>query len=87
MKVVYAQRARDDIANIYDSIAADNPTAAQRVEDMIRAACEGLAEFPYRFPAIDEINVRHVPLVRFPLHNLRPDRCRAWSCRGFPRHL
>jgi plasmid stabilization system protein ParE len=65
MKVVYAHRARDDIANIYDNIAVDNPTAAQRVEDMIRATCEGLADFPYRFPATDEINVRRVPLVRF----------------------
>jgi plasmid stabilization system protein ParE len=42
MRVVYAERARRDIADIYDYIALHNPAAAQRVEDMIRMACEGL---------------------------------------------
>jgi toxin ParE1/3/4 len=66
MKVVYAERARHDIADIYDSIAPHNPAAAQRVEDMIRATCEGLADFPYASAATDEPNVRRVPLVRLP---------------------
>jgi plasmid stabilization system protein ParE len=66
MKVVYAERARRDIADIYDSIARHNPAAAQRVEDMIRATCEGLADFPYAPAATDEPDVRRVPLVRFP---------------------
>jgi plasmid stabilization system protein ParE len=46
MKVVYAERARRDIEDIYESIAPHNPTAAQRVEDLIRTTCEGLADFP-----------------------------------------
>ena len=66
MKVVYAERARRDIEDIYESIAPHNPTAAQRVEDLIRTTCEGLADFPYAAVATDEPNVRRVPLVRFP---------------------
>jgi plasmid stabilization system protein ParE len=42
MKVVCAERARRDIADIYVYIALHNRAAAQRVEDMIRMACEGL---------------------------------------------
>jgi plasmid stabilization system protein ParE len=64
MKVVYAERARVDIADIYDSIAQHNPAAAQRVEDVVRATCEGLPDFPYASVATSEPNVRRVPLVR-----------------------
>jgi toxin ParE1/3/4 len=66
MKVVYAERARRDIADIYDSIARRNPAAARRVEDRIRTICEGLADFPYASAATDEPDVRRTPLVRFP---------------------
>jgi toxin ParE1/3/4 len=66
MKVVYADRARLDIADIHDSIARHDPAAAQRVEDRIRSTCEGLADFPYASVATDEPNVRRVPLVGFP---------------------
>jgi plasmid stabilization system protein ParE len=47
MKVVFAERARSDIAEIYEHIAQQNRQAAQRVEDMIRASCESLADFPF----------------------------------------
>jgi plasmid stabilization system protein ParE len=66
MRVVYGERARDDIARIYDSIALHNPVAAQAVEDLIRATCEALSEFPYASAATDEPGVRRIPLVRFP---------------------
>lgn len=66
MRVVYAERARDDIADIYDNIARHNPDAAQRVEDLIRATCEALADFPYASVTTDEPDVRRIPLVRFP---------------------
>ncbi|MEZ5844826.1 MAG: type II toxin-antitoxin system RelE/ParE family toxin [Hyphomicrobiaceae bacterium] len=66
MKVVYAERARQDIADIYTSIARHDVQAAQRVEDRIRQVCEGLAEFPYASAATDEPGVRRVPLVRYP---------------------
>ena len=36
MKVVYAERAKADIGNNHDAIAAENPRAARRVEDRIR---------------------------------------------------
>lgn len=35
MNVVFARRAQQDIADIYTNTAADNPVAAQRVEDAI----------------------------------------------------
>ena len=64
MKLVYAERARRDVADIYDTIAQDNPGAAQRVEDMIRTVGERLADFPYASVATDEPNLRRVPLAR-----------------------
>ncbi len=66
MKVVYAERARQDIAAIYDYIALNNAGAAQIVEDAIRSACEALADFPLAAPATDEPGVRRAPLVRYP---------------------
>ena len=66
MKVVFAERARRDIGNIYDDIAQHNPGAAQRVEDTIRTRCERLADFPYAAVATDGPNVRQLPLVRYP---------------------
>lgn len=66
MKVVYSERARQDIAAIYDYIAPRSSRAAQAVEDTIRATCEALADFPFAAPATDEPNVRRVPLVRYP---------------------
>ena len=66
MRVIFAERARRDIGEIYDNIAQHNPVAAQNVEDAIRAACERLAEFPHASAATDEPNVRRMPLVRYP---------------------
>lgn len=66
MKVVYAERAVHDIGEIYDTIAQQNATAAQRVEDFIHMTCNGLADFPFASAATDEPNVRRVPLVRYP---------------------
>lgn len=66
MRVVFAERARADIGNIYDSIAQHDIAAAQRVEDAIRSACNGLADFPFAAVATDEPNVRRLPLVRYP---------------------
>jgi plasmid stabilization system protein ParE len=65
MKVVYGEQARTDISLIYDYMAEHNPAAAQRMEDAIRAACDGLEDFPYSASATDEPNVRRLPLVRY----------------------
>ena len=66
MKVVFAERARQDIEAIYDYIASSNPAAAQAVEDAIRTTCEALGEFPYAALATDEPGVRRAPLVIYP---------------------
>jgi len=66
MKVVYAERAKADIGDIYDAIAVENARAARRVEDRIRKACEGLSDFPYVAAATDEPGVFRLPLVRYP---------------------
>jgi plasmid stabilization system protein ParE len=66
MKLFYAPRARQDIADIYDSIAANNPAAALRVESAIRTSCEGLVDFPFSAPATDIPNLRRLPLGRYP---------------------
>jgi plasmid stabilization system protein ParE len=66
MKVVYAERARQDIAAIHDAIASQSPAAAKRVESLIRSQCERLAEFPYAAPETDVPDVRRLPLVRYP---------------------
>lgn len=66
MKVILSERAISDITHIHAQIAAANPAAAQRVEDMIRSTCEGIASFPYASAATDMPSIRRVPLVRFP---------------------
>lgn len=66
MKVVFAERARIDIAVIFDAIAAKNMAAALRVEALIREKCERLVDFPYAAFATDEPNVFRLPLVRYP---------------------
>lgn len=65
MKVVYAERARRDIEQVYDSIAQHDRAAAQRVEDAIRKLCDQLGRFPYASAATDEPNVHRVPLVHY----------------------
>lgn len=66
MKVVFADRARQDIADIYDTVSAHNKAAAHRVEAMIRDHCERLADFPYAAVAVDEPDMFRLPLVRYP---------------------
>lgn len=78
MRVVFAERARRDIGDIYDSIVVHNPAAAQRVEDAIRFECERLGEFPYTSIATDEANVRRLPLARYPYTIF----CRVDEVRG-----
>lgn len=66
MKVVFSWRARVDIAKIYDTIADNNPKAAQRVENVIRAKCERLGEFPQSAQRTDEPNLYRLPVGRYP---------------------
>lgn len=66
MKVILSERAISDITQIHAQIAAANPAAAQRVEDMIRSTCEGIADFPHASAVTDFPDIRRVPLVRYP---------------------
>jgi toxin ParE1/3/4 len=66
MKIVYAERARRDIGEIFDAIAANSTSAAKRVEAEIRIQCERLTGFPYAAAKTDEPQVYRVPLVRYP---------------------
>ena len=66
MKIVYAETARRDIAEIFDAIALHSPSAAERVEAEIRVQCERIGAFPYAAAETDEPRVFRVPLVRYP---------------------
>ena len=66
MKVVYAERARRDISEIYDSIVAHSPPSAHKVEALIRNQCIRLADFPYAAAKTDLPDVFRMPLVRYP---------------------
>jgi plasmid stabilization system protein ParE len=66
MKLRYAPQAQLDIASIYNHTVVRNPTAAQRLEEHIRAAIEMLATFPGLGVATDEEAVRRLPPGRFP---------------------
>jgi toxin ParE1/3/4 len=84
MRLVFAERARLDIAEIYDHIAPHDPVAAQLVEDAIRALCETLRRFPFASAATDEPGVRRAPLVRYPytvFFRIDPDRKRVEIAR------
>ena len=66
MKVRYTPAARADIDAIYRRIVIQNSTAAQQVEDKIRATADALADFPGVGAATNLEDVRRLPLVRYP---------------------
>jgi toxin ParE1/3/4 len=45
-KVRYTRRAREDLLEIWEWIASENPTAADRVYDLIEARCHSLRDHP-----------------------------------------
>jgi plasmid stabilization system protein ParE len=62
MMVRYRSRAQDDIENIYDRIARENPPAAQRVESAIRRAGELLSGQPELGVAMGHRDARRWPM-------------------------
>lgn len=50
MKLAYSHRAERDLEEIGNRIALDNPDRAESFIIELRAACEGLRQFPLRFP-------------------------------------
>ncbi len=54
MKVVYTVQARDDLRELGDWIAKDNPRRAHSFIEELRAKCRALVNFPARFPVVAE---------------------------------
>ena len=65
MIVRYRRRSQEDIENIFDRIAKDNPHAAVRVEDAIRAAGELLAMRPQLGVATGHKDARRWPMPEY----------------------
>ena len=65
MRVRFTPRAVRDLAAIYDNIARRSYMSAQRVEDTIRVACLGLADFPEIGVLNSRKNVRRLPVVTY----------------------
>lgn len=60
MKVVWTPEAEQDRAAIFDHIAADNPFAAARMDQLFADAAASLQDFPWRghvgpFPGCREL--------------------------------
>ena len=68
MRLVFTRLAADDLDDIIDYIALDNPPAAKRVYQAIAAAAEGLRELPHigrpgRLPGTRELSVDALPYI------------------------
>jgi len=50
-----SRRARQDLIDIWNHVAADNPDAADALLDRIDEGCRGLAQHPRLGPARDDI--------------------------------
>lgn len=53
-KVRWAERARDDLREIYDFIARDSPRAAEALVERVLHSTERLASFPERGRTVPE---------------------------------
>ena len=65
MRVRYIPRARGDVDEIYESISAENPDRAQRVEHAIRAAAELLGRKPGLGVATGHEDARRWPMPEY----------------------
>ena len=66
MKLAYARRALEDMAEIDAHIRAQDPETAKNVAREIQARCAALALNPFLNPTTDMRNVRRMPLTRYP---------------------
>lgn len=55
LQLVRTRRARQDLIDVWLSIAEDDPDAADRALDRIDAVCQLLAEYPAMGPSRDDI--------------------------------
>lgn len=66
MKVTYSRRSLRQLEVIHAYIDKRNPRAAREVMARIRELCERLGEFPGMGTQTDQIDVRMLPVVRYP---------------------
>lgn len=66
MKLRYTPRAKQDIADIHDYIAQENPQAARRVVFVIRKVAETLRQNPQVGRAGRVAGTRELTVVHFP---------------------
>jgi len=66
MSVRYTARAIEQLAEIFDYIAQDNPRAASAVQARIRASIERLDDFPFAGRITEMPGVRVLTIVRYP---------------------
>ena len=62
MQVRIARAARNDLADIADWIAQDNPAAALKTVHRLRDACRSLERFPNRAPIVGIAGLRRRPI-------------------------
>jgi toxin ParE1/3/4 len=76
VELVWTPQAREDLIEIYTYIGLDNPSAAERVFDAVRAKVESLAEYPrsgVRRPDIRESTRMLVEGPYLVLYETHPD--------------
>ncbi len=76
MKIKWSPESEDDLADVYDYIAADNPAAARRVERRIFDAADGLSAHPNKGRAGRLEQTRELPVAGLPyliIYQIRPD--------------
>jgi toxin ParE1/3/4 len=66
MSVRYTARALEQLAEIFEYIAQDNPQAAHAVQARIRTSIERLDDFPFAGRITDRPGVRVLTVVRYP---------------------
>ena len=66
MTVVWTVRAARDLEEIYEYIARDKPSAAQRTSDRIGAAAESLASLPFRNRQLAGTDLRELVIPSLP---------------------
>jgi plasmid stabilization system protein ParE len=67
-RIVWAAAARRDLAAHIAYIARDDPDAADRVEEAILEAVDGLADFPFRGRPGRRIGTRELVVAAFPTY-------------------
>ena len=89
MNVRWTRLALNDLGEIGDYIARDDPAAAQRVGRMIEAAVGRLAEHPYSGPAGRVEGTRELVVPRLPYilaYQIKDDAIHILAVRHGARH-